>query len=214
MAPPVILYRDPGSGQFVPLVAAGPPVGVIVAYAGSTAPQGWHLCNGTAHNSAALQAVIGSANTPNLLDRFVVGAGATMPAASVGGAATVALDYNQSGMPSHNHTASTSGDTADHAHYFAAAGAFNHSHASYYANFVDWADLSNTANNEPAAMSDAAKGGKSYPAEGGHQHQAWSSGISANHVHGMSADPVYANATEAHENRPPYYALVYIIRTV
>ena len=208
-----ILYRDPNSGNFVPMVAAGPPVGVITPYAGSTAPQGWHICDGSPHGSAALQAVLGSANTPDLRDRFVVGAGATMPAKSTGGAATVLLTATQTGRPAHNHTAYTGTDSANHTHTFASGAGFSHTHASYWANFVDWADLSNTANNEPAAMSNSSKAQKAYATQGAHTHGGTSSGISANHYHSMAANTSSSNATAAHENRPPYYAMVYIIRT-
>lgn len=49
--------------QWAP-VTPSTPIGTIVMYGGTVAPAGWHLCNGTAHGSTALQAVIGSANTP------------------------------------------------------------------------------------------------------------------------------------------------------
>jgi hypothetical protein len=65
------------------------PIGSIIMYGGSTAPDSkWHLCDGSAHGSAALQAIIGSANTPDLRNRFVVGAGSTYAQASTGGATT------------------------------------------------------------------------------------------------------------------------------
>jgi microcystin-dependent protein len=78
------------------------PIGTIVAFGGTTAPTDWHLCNGTAHGSSALQTVIGSANAPDLRDRFIVGAGSTYADKATGGAATVTLTEAQ--MPSHYHT--------------------------------------------------------------------------------------------------------------
>ena len=36
------------------------PTGTVVMFASCTAPEGWHLCNGTAHGSSALQALLGS----------------------------------------------------------------------------------------------------------------------------------------------------------
>ena len=62
------------------------PTGVVQAFAGSTTPQGWLLCDGSAVNRtdyAALYAVIGTTygagngsttfNLPNLVDKFVEG---------------------------------------------------------------------------------------------------------------------------------------------
>jgi len=82
------------------------PVGTIVAFGGSAAPAGWHLCDGSAHGSAALQAVIGSASAPDLRDRFLVGASATKALGSTGGAEThnhTAPVHSHTG-PSHTHT--------------------------------------------------------------------------------------------------------------
>lgn len=64
------------------------PAGIIMLWSGSiaTIPSGWYLCDGT--NS-----------TPNLRDRFVVGAGSTYAVAATGGSANATL-------VSHTHTAS------------------------------------------------------------------------------------------------------------
>jgi hypothetical protein len=71
-------------------VQATLPSGVIVMWSGSigSIPSGWLLCNG-------------SSGTPDLRDRFVVGAGSTYAVAATGGNANATL-------PSHTHTASVS----------------------------------------------------------------------------------------------------------
>lgn len=54
------------------------PVGAILAYGGSAAPEGWLLCNGQPIDEArfsALQKVINAKTTPDLRSRFIVGAG-------------------------------------------------------------------------------------------------------------------------------------------
>lgn len=72
---------NPIAGTYLPSV-----VGVVQAFAGSTTPQGWLLCDGSAVSRtdyAALYAVIGTTygagngsttfNLPNLIDKFVEG---------------------------------------------------------------------------------------------------------------------------------------------
>lgn len=82
-------------------LAIAMPIGAIIAYGGSAAPTGWHLCNGTVHGSSALQAITGSANTPDLRDRFIIVAGSTYSRNATGGAATHQLTEPE--MPSHRH---------------------------------------------------------------------------------------------------------------
>ncbi|WP_437575251.1 hypothetical protein [Sorangium sp. So ce887] len=69
------------------------PTGTIVMWSGAaaTVPDGWALCDG-------------NNNTPDLRDRFIVGAGnATYPVGAKGGEATHTLTVNE--MPSHKHDA-------------------------------------------------------------------------------------------------------------
>lgn len=66
----------------------GVPKGGIIMWSGTTVPVGWALCDGTN-------------GTPNLKDRFIVGAGNTYAIGSTGGEATHILTVNE--MPSHTH---------------------------------------------------------------------------------------------------------------
>lgn len=77
------------------------PSGGIIIWSGSQAgiPSGWLLCNGTS-------------GTPNLMDKFIVGAGSTYAVGNSGGRTDTIL-------PSHTHTVTDPG----HAHGYDRAGA-------------------------------------------------------------------------------------------
>jgi microcystin-dependent protein len=66
------------------------PTGIIVLWSGAVAavPSGWYLCNG-------------ANGTPDLRDRFVVGAGSSYAVAANGGEATHILTTPE--MPAHTH---------------------------------------------------------------------------------------------------------------
>jgi hypothetical protein len=68
------------------------PAGLISLWYGSigSIPSGWYLCDG-------------SNGTPDLRDRFIVGAGSTYSVAATGGSTTHTLTTSE--MPSHTHTA-------------------------------------------------------------------------------------------------------------
>ena len=87
------------------------PTGVITMWYGSTAsiPSGWYLCDGTN-------------GTPDLRDRFVVGAGSTYAVNGTGGSANATLvshthtatstsTFTGSALGTHTHTATDSGHT-------------------------------------------------------------------------------------------------------
>ena len=102
------------------------PVGILTHWLGSTAPEGWAICDGSPHGSAELQTLLGSPNTPNLTDRFVRGAGATT-VVGTGGATSVALTTTH--MPAHDHDLGT--QSANHTHTGnTASGGGSHTHTA------------------------------------------------------------------------------------
>ena len=126
----------------LPVIAGSTPTGSIVIWSGSEAsiPSGWSLCDGTN-------------GTPDLTDKFVVGAGDTYAVNATGGSATHTLTISE--MPAHTHLT-----------YFKLAAA------------------GGSAAESPWTASGSA-GNKATSSTGG--------GV-------------------AHENRPPYYALAYIMK--
>lgn len=139
------------------------PTGGIIMWSGAIIdiPGGWLLCDGTN-------------GTPDLRDRFVVGAGATYSVDDTGGSASVTLTEAQ--LPAHSHTGTTN-TTGSHEH-----GAGNALVVQSGAGA--WARAPNglTPNTDSA---------------GQHSHT-----LNINNTGGG----------EAHENRPPYFALAFIMK--
>lgn len=158
------------------------PIGGIIMWSGTIAaiPTGWALCDG-------------NNGTPNLLDRFIVGAGSGYAVASTGGANSVALTTDE--MPSHDHGGSTTGD-GGHTHAGIRLGASTRADGisggdnATYVRVSDSAGAGTGAGTNPIIISSTTT---SYTA----------------HNHGIGAQ----GGNAAHENRPPYYALAFIMRT-
>jgi hypothetical protein len=85
-----------------PTTGATIPAGLISMWSGSigSIPSGWYLCDG-------------SNGTPNLTDRFVIGAGSTYAVNGTGGATSVTLVT--ANMPAHTHTATVTDPGHTHA---------------------------------------------------------------------------------------------------
>ena len=79
------------------------PAGLISMWSGSigSIPSGWYLCDG-------------SNGTPNLTDRFIIGAGSTYAVNGTGGATTVSLASTN--LPAHTHTATSTSTVTDPGH--------------------------------------------------------------------------------------------------
>ena len=206
------------------------PLGAIIAYGAATAPAGWHLCNGTAHGSTALQGLIGSANTPDLRDRFIVGAGSTYAIGATGGSASVTLTSAQSGIATHTHTVTLTADSSTHTHSVNPPA----TDTSSATPTITVKGGAGTATGEETGA-EIAGGGVVYITDGSgdgaggaavtatqaaHDHSvdiaSFTSGsASTGHNHtATAANAGPSTAAEAHENRPPYYALTYIIKKV
>ena len=178
------------------------PIGGIILWSGSVAsiPANWAICDGTS-------------GTPNLRDRFVVGAGSTYAVAATGGAATVTLDTTQ--IPAHSHTADgdlTAASAGAHTH--TVSGSTNttgsHRHTQAFGYNVGGNTYSESGRiNFAGTTSDNAIN----PA-GDHSHTVTGTAASAGaHTHDITGSTANTGGGLAHENLPPYYALAYIMRT-
>jgi len=89
-----------GSIQTAPVTAPALPSGAIILWSGSigSIPAGYYLCNG-------------ANGTPDLRDRFVVGAGNNYAVAATGGSADAIV-------VSHTHTATSTSTDSGHTHTF------------------------------------------------------------------------------------------------
>jgi microcystin-dependent protein len=109
-----------------------PQVGTILIYAGTTAPAGWLLCNGSTFDQTLypqLYTILGSSNTlPDLRERYLIGKGSD------------SLDLNtNTGSSNHEHSYSYAGNNSNntavsHAHNvgtFFNATYTAHAHYSY-----------------------------------------------------------------------------------
>jgi len=200
------------------------PSGIIVLWSGSVAsiPTGWVLCNGA--NS-----------TPDLRDRFVVGAGSTYAVNATGGANTVTLDATM--IPAHTHSLSasgtTSGQSAGHTHTFSgttSGQSATHSHAvsdpghrhevKAYAGLgsstasVDSNVTPSTASIYSSSVTTGITLGNA-SADHTHTYSGTTSAVSGDHTHTVTVTGTSGSVGGglAHENRPPYLALAYIMKT-
>lgn len=184
------------------------PPGGIIMWSGSVAsiPEGWALCDG-------------AQGTPDLRGRFVVGAGGDYAPGDTGGADSVTLSESQ--IPSHNHTMDGAG-----AHSHTAAGNGSHSHSGTTSNsgghshtVPTYGASSGTQGNRISRYNTIGTQATSAStlSAGIHSH-SFNTNTVGNHSHTISAVSDHTHAInsaggdESHENRPPYYALAYIMR--
>ena len=190
------LTYNSSNGQFSVSVPSAFVSGMIILWSGNTGniPTGFVLCDG--NNS-----------TPNLTDRFVVGAGAAYGVGATGGSSSVTLSVSQ--MPSHSHTIN------NHTHSFTTGnpntsltGSVTRIAETYAGAGTASGIFSKTGNiNSPLTPSRVDSSG------------AGGFSIDATHTHsGTTGNPSNTGTTSqgsgsGHENRPPYYALCYIMKT-
>ncbi len=165
------------------------PIGLIQMWGGTieNIPLGWKLCDG-------------NDGTPNLTDKFIVGAGDNYEVGNQGGSKEVALTEAQ--MPRHSHNGSTQ-DAGTHSHSISINQAGNHSHSGHVTEATGtWkGGGGNSAPNSTSTPGNVSQNGL-------HTHSANIANAGA-HNHSFSTQEV--GQSQPHENRPPYFALCYIM---
>lgn len=175
------------------------PTGIILMWSGSAAtiPTGWALCNG-------------SNGTPNLTDRFIIGAGATYTPGSSGGgnAASAVTDIGGS----HTHGGQTGGTALTinqlpaHGHLF---------------DDIRWSEVSGSYSyNDPqlgvisVGPGAGSNKGTDYD-NGAHfiQHGTYNTGSGQAHSHSIDSHSGHAHTISVQAMLPAYYALCYIMKT-
>lgn len=185
-------------------MVTGVPTGCIMLWYSSSGsiPSGWALCNGAVYSK-----VDGSGNitSPDLRDRFIVGATSTYAVGATGGATSgttsssgAASAVATSASGDHNHSGSTDG------HTLSTSQIPSHSHVQNTGQGSGGSDTgwNVVSNATPASttLSTATTGGGS-----SHSHGIQSSGT---HTHTVDI----SNHTHTVATVPPYYALCYILK--
>ena len=156
------------------IVEKGIPSGLISMWSGTldTIPLGWFLCDGTN-------------GTPNLLDRFIIGAGNSYAFGAIGGSKDAVV-------VAHTHT------QAAHTHTGTAASAGAHTHT------INVGGSSSPFDTNP-----------SDPGPGHRATTTGSSGAHTHTLTIAAATPVINSAGEngTDKNLPPYFALAYIMKS-
>ena len=190
------------------------PTGGIILWSGAAnaIPTGWVLCDG--QNS-----------TPDLRNRFVVGAGDAYAVDATGGSADATLVSHTHGSGnlgtgnagSHSHSGNTN-NTGDHTH----SGNTNNTGSHAHRWGTDDSDGAQGTGNPDA------NGGQSWKAwtddQGAHSHNintnnsgSHSHNINTNntgdHSHNVSGDTASSGSSATGANLPPYYALCYIMKS-
>ena len=158
------------------------PRGIIVMWSQENTPVGWAICDGTN-------------GTPDLRDRFIVGAGNSYVLDAIGGEAEVTLQVNE--MPSHVHHVEGYTDNTNPRH--------SHGAGSFY--------VENTVqtSREYAGRS-AANQDQFFRQTEDREVKGTSSETDINHRHYINVNTEDTGGGGSHENRPPYYALYYIMK--
>jgi microcystin-dependent protein len=186
------------------------PRGAIIMWSGTAIPAGWILCNGGEFTSGSTLY-----KTPDLRGRFIVGyhsgdadynspgslstnSKATSGVGKTGGDKSVSLAKEH--IPKHNHSLKNGTDNCTseipeggkHEHTISVNG------VSVIASFEE----NNHFFTNPAARDDGKRFNYDTKEDGGHGHS----------VKGNTGDGGSGLSGTAHENRPPYYTLAFIMK--
>lgn len=202
------------------------PVGMIMMWYGSTGsiPAGWQLCDGTN-------------GTPDLRNKFVLGAGSTYGVLSTGGALTGSGTTSAAGSHSHGGVTGAGGahgtdaymDTQgahDHGavtqgHVLTTAEMPSHTHTETIGLGLTGSDpvgsiVSSTGSPSGTNLPTSSAGGDQSHTHGitaavGHVHNIVC-GVTADHSHTIAAETTHTHTVTVTNSLPPYTALAYIMK--
>lgn len=161
------------------------PTGVIVLWSGSSTsiPAGWALCDGLN-------------GTPDLRDRFVIGAGGSYVVGSTGGSADAVVVSHTHTTPDHTHTGTV-----------ASAGAHTHNVASgdSVGSIIGYDYGTNLFNSATSSSTGYVSHFGNTSSAGVHTHS-----LTINSGGGGTSGS--AGVSGVGKNLPPYYALAYIMK--
>lgn len=183
------------------------PSGIITMWSGASnaIPEGWFLCDG-------------NNNTPDLRNRFIVGAGSSYAVGNTGGADTVTL--TSSNIPAHFHNVNlTTASSGSHTHSHNFSVKLNNLKCSSGGEHTHYIGVG-TDSTFYGYLAGSARSNDSMNLTGGsHTHTITGSGslsgsISSGgaHTHSISGNTSSVGNGSSHENRPPYYALCFIMK--
>lgn len=168
------------------VLSNGVPSGAILMWSGTiaTIPSGWYLCDGTN-------------GTPNLTNKFIIGADADDGGAaktSITGSATQTGGSKDAIVVSHTHTAST-----------ASAGSHHHELVSPYQN------TGGLTSSNYIALLESSGTPNDYQLQGhGSAPTLGNSSTEGSHTHTVTVNSAGSSGTNA--NLSPYFALAYIMK--
>ena len=182
-------------------ISAAIPSGGIIIWSGASnaIPSGWYLCNG-------------SNGTPDLRNRFIVGAGSGYSVGNTGGSADATLVSHSHTVNNHTHSFSSS-----HTHSFSAStnsqGAHVHNllynHGAFGGTSGAVTPRSGNTPVTPGISGRVSSAGAHTHSISGTTGSGTASGTSGGSTPGTNSQG--SSATNA--NLPPYYALCYIMKS-
>lgn len=158
------------------------PRGLISMWSGSiaTIPSGWAICNG-------------ANGTPDLRNRFIIGAGSTYAVGASGGSSTVTLTV--ANLPAHTHTGTTdSSGSHNHGGSTGTGGSFQTGYGAWTSSQPDTLDI----NRNPSLSYTLA-----------HNHSISTDGA---HTHTFSTSTTTGATATSFSILPPYYALAFVMK--